>query len=93
MQLVALQTVLPTGRSFCRKTQKLPQKNIGGRENPRPNFLQICHQTAEKWLDFFEVWFSHKILDTMKKKTVKSTELPIAMPSESLLTSIQTASI
>jgi hypothetical protein len=46
---------------------------------------------------FFEVGFSHKILDTLKKKTVKSTELPdffpITMPSESLLTSIKPASM
>jgi hypothetical protein len=26
------------------------------------------------------VWFSHKILDTLKKKTVKSTELPDFSP-------------
>jgi hypothetical protein len=84
--------VLPTGRNFCRKTQKWPHKNLSGRENPQPNFLQICQKMAEKGPNFFEVWFSHKILDTLKKNTVKSTELPeffpFTMPSESLLSSI-----
>jgi hypothetical protein len=52
---------------------------------------------AEKGPNFFEVWFSHKILDKLKKKTSKSTELPdfflITMPSESFLTSIKPFSI
>jgi hypothetical protein len=52
---------------------------------------------ADKGQNFFEVWVSHKILDTLKKKTVKSTEVPdffpITMPSESLLTSIKPASM
>jgi hypothetical protein len=62
--------VLPTGRNFCRKTQKWSQKNLSGRENPRQNFLLICQKMAEKGPNFFEVWFSHKIKDTLKKKAV-----------------------
>jgi hypothetical protein len=44
--------VLPTGRNFCRKTQKWPQKNISGRENLRPNLMQISQQMAEKGPNF-----------------------------------------
>jgi hypothetical protein len=73
--LRGIQPVLPTGRNFCRKTQEWPQKNLSGRENPRPNFLRIGQKMAEKGPNFFEVWFSYKILDTLKKKTIKSTEL------------------
>jgi hypothetical protein len=37
---IEVQAVLPTGRNFCRKMQKWPQKNLSGRENPQPNFKQ-----------------------------------------------------
>jgi hypothetical protein len=47
--------VFPTGRNFGRKTQKRPLKNMSGRENPRPNILQICLKMAEKGPNFFEV--------------------------------------
>jgi hypothetical protein len=47
--------VLPAGRNFGRKTQKWPQKILSGRENPRPNFWQICLKMAEKGPNFFEV--------------------------------------
>jgi hypothetical protein len=46
------QAVLPTGRNFCRKTQKWPQKNLSGRENSRPNFLQNYPKMAEKGPNF-----------------------------------------
>jgi hypothetical protein len=76
----ATEPVLPTGRNFCRKTQNWPQKNLSGRENPRLNFLQISQKMAEKEPNFFEVWFTNKILNTLRKKTVKSTELPDFFP-------------
>jgi hypothetical protein len=59
--------VLATGKNFCRKMQKWPHKYLSGRENPRPNFLPICQKMAEKGQNFFEVWVSHKILDTLRK--------------------------
>jgi hypothetical protein len=52
--------VLPTGRNFCSKTLKWPHKNLSGRENPRPNFLQICQKMAEKGLNLFGVLFHIK---------------------------------
>jgi hypothetical protein len=37
-------TVLPTGRNFCRRTQKWPEKNTSGRRKLRP----ILHQKGGK---------------------------------------------
>jgi hypothetical protein len=41
-------SVLPTSRNFCCKTQKWPQKNLSGRENPWSNFMQKFQKMAEK---------------------------------------------
>jgi hypothetical protein len=65
--------VLPTGRYFGRKTQKWPYKNLCGRKNQRPNFLQICLEMAEMWPNFFELCSSGKNLDNLQKLTRQST--------------------
>jgi hypothetical protein len=47
-------------RNFGRKTQKWPQKNISGRENPRPNFMHISQTMAEKGQHFLNCVFHLK---------------------------------
>jgi hypothetical protein len=69
----AMRTVLPTGRNFGRKTQKLPHKNLSCRKKQWPNFLPIFQKLAEKWPNFFAVCTSHKSLDYLQKETCQST--------------------
>jgi hypothetical protein len=69
--------LLPTGRNLCRKTQKSSPRKISAAEKIRGRiFCRFAQKMAYKGPNFVEVWFSHKFLDTLKKKTVKSTGLP-----------------
>jgi hypothetical protein len=89
--------------SVANRPKFLPQNaKVAPQKSQRPRksaaeFYSELQKMAEKGPNFFEVWFSHKILDTLKKTNGKSTALPdffpITMPSESLLTSIKPASM
>jgi hypothetical protein len=63
-------SVLPRGRNFGRRTQKGPYKNLCGRKNWRPNFLEICQKRAEKGPNFFEDDYSYKKLKYLQKSTL-----------------------
>jgi hypothetical protein len=69
-----------------------PQKSQRPRKSAA-EFSADLPKNGRKGAELFWSVISHNILDTLKKKTVKSTELPdlfpITMPSESLLTSIK----
>jgi hypothetical protein len=54
---IEVQVVLPTGRNFCRKMQKWPQKNLSGGENPQPNFRQNFNKMGEKGPNFLKFLF------------------------------------
>jgi hypothetical protein len=73
-----------------------PQKSQRPRKSAA-EFSADLPKNSRKGAELSWSVISHKILDTLKKKTVKSTELPdfspITMPSESLLKSIKPASI
>jgi hypothetical protein len=73
-----------------------PQKSQRPRKSAA-KFYADLPKNGRKGAELFWSVISHKILDTLKKKTVKSTEspdfFPITMSSESLLTSIKPAPI
>jgi hypothetical protein len=74
--------MLPTGRNFCRKTQKWPQKNPSGRENPRPNCRYAGFpKNGSKGAELLEMSFSHKILDNLQHLSLKSHDLSDFFPS------------
>jgi hypothetical protein len=66
-----------TCKRQCRQPAEISAENAKLAKSQRPNFMQICQNMAEKGPNFFEVGLTHKTLDTLKKKPVKSVELPV----------------